>query len=89
MLTDPDRGEGFLLDQAGLGLEDFTRFLNAWCYRVDPDAADQGYREASEGFTFTLAQTTEGAIPGRVPLPAGRRGTQGGIARRDRGPRPG
>ena len=48
----------------GWVLEDFKRFLNAWCYRVDPDAADQGYREASEGFTFTLAQTTEGAIPG-------------------------
>ncbi len=64
MLTDPDRGEGFLLDHAGLGLDDFKRFLNAWCYRVDPDAADQEYREASEGFTFTLAQTTDGAIPG-------------------------
>ncbi len=60
MLTDPDRGEGFLLTQAGLGAEDFQTFASTWAYRVDPDAADAAYRESTDDYFLQAAVTTGG-----------------------------
>ena len=39
-LADPTKGEGFLLDHAGLPVDQFKTFVAAWGYRVDPDADD-------------------------------------------------
>ncbi len=61
MLTDPDRGEGFLLTEAGLGAEDFQKFCAAWAYRVDPDAGDACYQDTKDACYLTVSPTTGGA----------------------------
>lgn len=72
MLTDPKRGEAFLLSQAHLGLEDYKRFLSAWAYRVDPDAVDAAYREGRDGYWLQTAQTNDGvAVRGFLSPVAG------------------
>ncbi len=59
-LADPTKGEGFLLDHAGLPVDQFKTFVAAWGYRVDPDADDAKRREAADSYHFDLAETLEG-----------------------------
>ncbi len=59
-LADPDRGEGFLLDHAGLAADDFKVFVAKWAYRVDPDAEDAKRRAAEDDYHFDLAHTLDG-----------------------------
>jgi hypothetical protein len=59
-LTDPARGEGWLLGQAGLGVDEYTRLVARWCDTVDPHAADDRYREARDSHYLDVAATLDG-----------------------------
>lgn len=62
-LADSEVGEPLLLAAAHLPADEFLRVCQSWAYRADPDAADAGYREESEGFEFRLADSTHGVVP--------------------------
>jgi hypothetical protein len=59
-LAHPDRGESWLLGQAGLGVDAYTRLVASWCDRVDPHAADDRYREARTTHYLDVAPTLDG-----------------------------
>jgi hypothetical protein len=59
-LAHPDRGERWLLGQAGLGVDAYTRLVASWCDRVDPHAADDRYREARTTHYLDVAPTLDG-----------------------------
>jgi hypothetical protein len=59
-LADPDRGEAWLLGQAGLGVDAYQRLVARWCDRVDPHAADDRYREARDSHYLDVAATLDG-----------------------------
>jgi hypothetical protein len=59
-LTHPDRGESWLLGQAGLGVDAYQRLVARWCDTVDPHAADDRYREARDSHYLDVAATLDG-----------------------------
>ena len=60
-LTDPDRGEGFLLSLAHLDLTDYRKALDSWVNRADPMAADTRYRDDKGDCFLRLSPTTGGS----------------------------
>lgn len=60
MLADPDKGEAFLLAHTDLAVDAFKVFVDAWKYRVDPDAEDAKRRERSSDYVLDLAETLDG-----------------------------
>jgi nucleotide-binding universal stress UspA family protein len=61
-LADPDGGEAFLLAKAAeLDCYLLTRVLTAWCYRVDPDADDEKYKDHAHRYHFEVADTLDGS----------------------------
>lgn len=60
-LTDPEMGEGFLVEQATrLPVEAFAKVVAAWALRTDPEAADRAWREKDAAEELFLSPTMDG-----------------------------
>src|SRR5699024_4967282 len=60
-LTDPEMGEGFLVEQATrLPAEAFAKVVAAWALRTDPEAADRAWREKDAAEELFLSPTMDG-----------------------------
>lgn len=61
MLSHPELGEAFLLDQAHTwDATVFHRVVKHWALRADPEAADRSWREDAGKEQFSLARTLDG-----------------------------
>jgi hypothetical protein len=60
-LGDGEMGEEFLVERAKeLGAADFTRLVQHWAVRTDPDAADRSWKDDGDRAELTIAETTGG-----------------------------
>ena len=60
-LTDPERGEGYLLDQArGVDATRFAKIAKSWAIETDPQGADRAWRADAAKEDLTLTPAEEG-----------------------------